>query len=163
MGIYRTKPEEIEAVQFSGGNDSPFVGSIPAWVWSSFSRGNLSFTAHGMRIEYNGLTEDVAPGDWLVLHSDGIIRTCSHKVFQRHYTPFRKRRSKAEIDAYNATIATAAAATKSASKMVEVPLTLLDGTPLSTEMVAEMEAKVEEWLKQDGAPPSSSQAYGVAI
>lgn len=97
MGLYRTKPEEVEAIQYTGGAAAPFSTPVPAWVWTGLSTGKLSFTAHGLEINYNGLTEMVGPEDWLVMSSDGVIRAAEDKVFRQYYLPFRKRRTKAEI------------------------------------------------------------------
>lgn len=91
MGLYRTKPEEVEAIQYTGSMSEPFDGVVPAWIWAHISTGSLTFTAHGIQISYSGLTELVAPDDWLVLHNDGIIRACEDKVFKQYYSPARKR------------------------------------------------------------------------
>ena len=98
MGLYRTKPEEVEAVQFTGIMTQPFEGVVPAWAWAGISNGTLRFTGMGVEISYNGLTELVVSGDWLVLHNDGIIRACDDKVFKQYYTPARKRLAKGEIE-----------------------------------------------------------------
>lgn len=92
MGLYRTKPEEVEAIQYTGSTTQPFEGSVPAWVWGGMSYGTLRFTAMGIEISYNGLTELAVSGDWLVLHNDGIIRACDNKTFTQYYTPARKRK-----------------------------------------------------------------------
>ena len=102
MGMYRTKPEEVEAIQYTGSTTAPFGEFVPHWVWNAFSHGILSFNAHGIEIKYNGLTEMVGPSDWLVLPGDGIIRAAEDKVFVQYYVPFRKRRTKAEIEAEKA-------------------------------------------------------------
>lgn len=92
MGLYRTKPEEVEAIQYTGSATHPFDGIVPAWVWDGISRGTLRFTGMGVEISYNGLTEMVVPGDWMVLHNDHIIRACDDKTFRQYYTPARKRK-----------------------------------------------------------------------
>lgn len=99
MGIYRTKPEEVEAIQYTGSTTKPFNENTPDWVWGALSYGTLKFTGLGLNIEYNGLVETVTPNDWLVMHNDGIIRACEDKVFVQYYTPYRVRRTKAEIEA----------------------------------------------------------------
>lgn len=99
MGTYRTKPEEVEAVQFTGDASQPFAERTPAWVWSALTQGVLRFHTLGMTIEYSGLSEHVGPNDWLVMSADGIIRACEDKVFKQYYTSYRIRRTKAEIDA----------------------------------------------------------------
>lgn len=108
MGKYRTKPEEVEALQYTGDTNAPFSSPTPVWVWRGLATGSLTFSGHGMAISYNGMTESVTPGDWLVLHSDNIIRACNNKTFQTYYTPFRARRTKAEIAAYEAGVAAGA-------------------------------------------------------
>jgi hypothetical protein len=102
MGTYRTKPEEVEAIQYTGSTTKPFDETVPDWVWGAFSYGTLKFTGLGINIEYNGLSENVMPGDWLVVGSDKIIRACDNKVFQQYYTSFRIRRTKAEVEAMRA-------------------------------------------------------------
>lgn len=99
MGTYRTKPEEVEAIQFTGDGTQPFVERTPAWVWSALTQGVLKFHALGMIIDYNGLSEHVSPNDWLVMNADGVIRACEDKVFRQYYTSYRNRRTKAEIEA----------------------------------------------------------------
>jgi hypothetical protein len=103
MGLYRTKPEEVEAIQYTGSMTQPFDGVVPAWVWGGISTGTLRFTGMGVEISYNGLTELAVSGDWLVLHNDGIIRACEDKVFKQYYTPARKRLAKGEAEDTNAT------------------------------------------------------------
>lgn len=104
MGNYRTKPEEVEAIQYSGSASKPFSETLPDWVWVALSTGVLRFTALGVNIEYNGLSENVMPNDWLVLSNDSVIRACEDKVFRQYYTPYRQRRTKAEIDAERVSI-----------------------------------------------------------
>lgn len=104
MGTYRTTPEEVEAIQYSGSTTKPFNETVPEWVWGAFSHGILRFTGLGINIEYNGLHENVMPNDWLVMGSDGVIRACEDKVFRQYYTPYRQRRTKAEIEAERVSI-----------------------------------------------------------
>ena len=53
--------------------------------------GNLRFTSHGLEITYAGMTENVLPEDWMVMHNDDIIRVCGDKVFKTFYVRARKR------------------------------------------------------------------------
>lgn len=99
MGTYRTTPEEVEAIQYSGSTTKPFNETVPEWVWGAFSHGILRFTGLGINIDYNGLSENVMPNDWLVMSADGVIRACDDKVFRQYYTSYRNRRTKAEIEA----------------------------------------------------------------
>lgn len=107
MGTYRTKPEEVEAIQYTGNPTEPFAERTPGWVWAAFSGAVLTFSAYGMTISYNGLSEHVSPNDWLVMSSDNVIRACEDKVFRQYYTSYRNRRTKAEIDAERAAEAAA--------------------------------------------------------
>ncbi len=110
MALYRTKPEEVEAIQYTGNLSSPFDGAVPQWVWESLGSGNLKFNAHGVEIAYNGMSEDVLPTDWMVMSSDGVIRACSDKVFKTYYVRARKRTSgNTEDEAGAAATAVAAA------------------------------------------------------
>lgn len=104
MGTYRTTPEEVEAIQYTGSTTKPFNETVPDWVWVAFSHGTLKFTGLGINIEYNGLHENVMPNDWLVLSNDSVIRACEDKVFRQYYTPYRQRRTKAEIEAERVSI-----------------------------------------------------------
>ena len=115
MGTYRTTPEEVEAIQYSGSTTKPFNETVPDWVWGAFSYGTLKFTGLGINIEYNGLHENVMPNDWLVMGSDSVIRACEDKVFRQYYTPYRQRRTKAEIEAERVADAAAAEAAAVAS------------------------------------------------
>lgn len=89
MALYRTKPETVEATQFTGNTNDPFSGGAPQWVWSALGSGKLRFTPHGIEIVYAGMMENVSPTDWIVLHNDGIIRACDDKVFRAYYTRSR--------------------------------------------------------------------------
>lgn len=97
MGLYRTKPSEVEAVQFLGTDTADGVffsngtaGPLPSWLWKSISlgAGGLSFDAGNLFLCGNIL---VGAGEWLVIGSDGIIRVCADDVFKSFYTPARKR------------------------------------------------------------------------
>jgi hypothetical protein len=114
MGTYRTKPEEVEAIQYTGNPTEPFAERTPGWVWAAFSGAVLTFSAYGMTISYNGLSEHVSPNDWLVMSSDNVIRACEDKVFRQYYTSYRNRRTKAEIDAERAADAAAVQTTVTA-------------------------------------------------
>ena len=97
MATYRTIPEKVEAIQYTGVQATPFAGTAPSWVWTGISSDVLKFTAHGIEINYNGMSEDVLPGDWLVMHNDGIIRVCGDTTFKKFYT--RSRKLSGEADA----------------------------------------------------------------
>lgn len=97
MGTYRTKPEEVEAIQYTGDPASPFDGQVPSWVWTGMQEGCLRFNQYGIEIVYNGMSEQTVPGDWLVKDGSNIIRACDDKTFRQYYVPFRIRRAKAEM------------------------------------------------------------------
>lgn len=103
MALYRTKPEEVEAIQYTGNISAPFSEQPPQWLWMAVAGGNVSIKPSHMVVQYNGMQEDVMPNDWLVLQSDGIIRACSEDVFSMFYEkrgPKRPRKHKdgAEVD-----------------------------------------------------------------
>ena len=91
MGLYRTKPDEVEAIQYTGSLTAPFKEAVPQWVWGALAAGNLVFSNHGIEVRYNGLSEMAMPNDWLILPADGIIRVSDDKTFAQYYSPARKR------------------------------------------------------------------------
>jgi hypothetical protein len=120
MGTYKTKPEEVEAIQYTGDPKGPFSGQVPAWVWTGMQDGTLMFNTLGVEIRYNGLSEQVIPGDWLVRDPDGVVRACDDKTFTQYYVPYKMRRTKAEVEAERA--AKAAFAAAPAATPVEAPV-----------------------------------------
>lgn len=97
MGLYRTKPEEVEAIQYTGSITNPFEGKTPAWVWAHISLGTMKFTADGVQITYGDMSETAHPLDWLIMHNDGIVRLCDDATFKKYYTPARKRLAGEEV------------------------------------------------------------------
>lgn len=97
MGLYRTKPNEVEAVQFLG-TDTPdgvffsngTAGPLPAWLWKSIASGpsGLSFDFGRLFLNNDVL---VTAGEWLVVDGAGVMRRCADDVFKAFYTPARKR------------------------------------------------------------------------
>jgi hypothetical protein len=97
MGLYRTKPNEVEAIQFLGTDtvDGVFfsngtAGPLPAWLWKSIASGagGLSFDAGRLFLAGDVL---VAAGEWIVVDGSGVMRVCADDVFKSFYTPARKR------------------------------------------------------------------------
>lgn len=97
MGLYRTKPNEVEAIQFLGTDtiDGVFfsngtAGPLPAWLWRAIASGpsGLSFD-YGRLILNNDVV--VYTGEWLVVDGSGVMRVCADDVFKSFYTPARKR------------------------------------------------------------------------
>lgn len=90
MALYRTKPQKVEATQYTGDMNNPFGGDAPGWVWSALASGKLKFNVHGLDIHYSGIIESVLPTDWVVMNSDGIIQACADKIFRTYYTRSRR-------------------------------------------------------------------------
>jgi hypothetical protein len=97
MGLYRTKPSEVEAVQFLGTDTADGVffsngtaGPLPVWLWKAIASGagGLSFDAGRLFLSGDVL---VSTGEWLVIGSEGVIYVCADDVFKSFYTPARKR------------------------------------------------------------------------
>jgi hypothetical protein len=150
MGTYRTTPEEVEAIQYTGSTTKPFNETVPDWVWGAFSYGTLKFTGLGINIEYNGLSENVMPNDWLVMGIDSVIRACDDKVFTQYYTPYRQRRTKAEIEAERLAEAAAAAAFTSIHTTVAAPAAVATTTEDDVEeMERALAAAFPETLPQN--------------
>lgn len=97
MGLYRTKPNEVEAVQFLGTDTADGVffsngtsGPLPSWLWKAIAAGagGLSFDAGRLFLAGDVL---VTAGEWLVVDGAGVMRVCADDVFKVFYTPARKR------------------------------------------------------------------------
>jgi hypothetical protein len=97
MGLYRTKPSEVEAVQFLGTDTTDGVffsngtaGPLPSWLWKAIASGTGGLSFNAGRLFLSGDVE-VYRGEWLVTGGDGVIRVCADIVFKSFYTPARKR------------------------------------------------------------------------
>jgi hypothetical protein len=98
MGLYRTKPSEVEAVQFLGTDtvDGVFFsngtsGPLPSWLWKSVATGAIGGLAFDAGRLFLAGDVEVNRGEWLVIGGDGVIRVCADDVFKSFYTPARKR------------------------------------------------------------------------
>lgn len=90
MGLYRTIPTDVEAVQFGGMKDAEPVlndigASLPSWLWKSITRGVVSFDTAGVKV--NGAVLNA--GDWIIY--DGVfVSTMDDKKFSGTFTRARK-------------------------------------------------------------------------
>lgn len=90
MGLYRTIPTDVEAVQFGGMKDAEPVlndmgASLPSWLWKGITRGVVSFDTAGIKV--NGAV--LNSGDWIVY--DGVfISAMDDKKFSGTFTRARK-------------------------------------------------------------------------
>ncbi|MGC4008887.1 MAG: hypothetical protein QM805_07850 [Pseudomonas sp.] len=90
MGLFRTIPVDIEAVQFDGiENDEPkfkeMGATLPSWMWRGITKGAITFGAKGVAV--NGARLEV--GEWIVF--DGVfISLMENKKFHETFTRARK-------------------------------------------------------------------------
>jgi hypothetical protein len=90
MGLFRTIPVDVDAVQFEGmSNDEPIFkemgSSIPSWMWKAITRGAITFDSVGLKI--NGAL--LQASEWLV-HDGVFIEVMTNEKFERTFVPARK-------------------------------------------------------------------------
>lgn len=90
MGLYRTIPQDVEAVQYAGMKDDEPVlkdmgGSIPSWLWRGITKGMVKFDTIGVKVGNTVLKE----GDWIIF--DGaFIDSMPDEKFNSTFVPARK-------------------------------------------------------------------------
>lgn len=90
MGLYRTIPQDVEAVQFTGMKDEEPIlkemgSSIPSWLWRGITKGMVKFDTIGVKVGNTVLKE----GDWIIF--DGaFIDAMSDEKFNSTFVPARK-------------------------------------------------------------------------
>lgn len=89
MGLYRTKPEEVEAIQYSGGV-KPFGNNPPDWFWMSMSSGRLAIEAGDMYLVDGDQREKMNVGDWLILTNMGALRVSDDETFKNYFVATRR-------------------------------------------------------------------------
>lgn len=90
MGLYRTIPTDVEAVQFDGMRDGEPIlldmgPSLPSWLWKAITRGVVSFDSVGVKV--NGIA--LNKGDWII-HDRVFISTMDDKKFSGTFSKARK-------------------------------------------------------------------------
>lgn len=90
MGLYRTIPQDVEAVQFGGMDaDEPILRemgpSLPSWLWRGITKGVVTFDSAGVKVHGQVLKAN----DWIIY--DGVfISTTDDEKFKETFTPARK-------------------------------------------------------------------------
>lgn len=90
MGLYRTIPQDVEAVQFGGMDaDEPILRemgpSLPSWLWRGITKGVVSFDSAGVKVHGQVLKAN----DWIIY--DGVfISATDDEKFKETFTPARK-------------------------------------------------------------------------
>ena len=89
---YRMKPTEIEAVQFIGSSPDgsavkTYFDICPPWLEDQLDCGKIMYLEHSMRFSVLtfGVETALYKGDWIILHSRGLIRVCDDETFKMHY------------------------------------------------------------------------------
>lgn len=108
MGLYRTKPEEVEAVQFkldespafSNGNGGP---DLPSWLWNAITSGadNGGISFHEGYPYLKGRV-GVNHDDWIVNggRNEPLV-VLSEGDFKSRYSPVRKRLYTEDLPKYD--------------------------------------------------------------
>lgn len=89
MGLYRTIPQDVEAVQFGGMNDGEPIlkdmASLPSWMWRGITRGVVAFDSAGVKVHGQVLKAD----DWVV-YDGAFIGSMDDEKFKATFVPARK-------------------------------------------------------------------------
>jgi hypothetical protein len=90
MGLFRTIPVDVDAIQFDGMNNEEPVfkdmgASVPSWLWKGITRGAVAFDSVGLKV--NGHV--VPAGAWIV-HDGAFIDVMTNEKFERTFVPARK-------------------------------------------------------------------------
>lgn len=89
MGLYRTIPHDVEAIQFEGMNDGEPIlkdmASLPSWLWRGITRGVVSFDSAGVKVHGNVLNG----GDWII-YDGAFIGSMDDEKFKGTFVPARK-------------------------------------------------------------------------
>lgn len=89
MGLYRTKPEEVEAVQYKGGI-KPFGNAQPDWVWSAMATGHVIMSEGRVFVRDGVEQEQLSEGDWLIMAADGDLHVSDNETFMERFLPARR-------------------------------------------------------------------------
>lgn len=81
---YRSKPVEIDAVQWTGDNRA----EVTDFVIEHGLRTDPFIAGHVRVATVNGNTADARPGDWIIAESEpGLFYPCAADVFATRYEP----------------------------------------------------------------------------
>lgn len=89
MGLYRTKPEEVEAIQYTGGI-KPFGNNPPEWFWAGMSAGQLAIENGEMFLVAGSQREKLEATDWLILTQSNVLRVSDDNTFKNYFMPTRR-------------------------------------------------------------------------
>lgn len=90
MGLYRTIPVDVEAVQFGGmKDDEPILRemgpALPGWLWKAITKGQVAFDTAGVKVNGRVLKDD----EWIIF--DGVfVDSMDNEKFIGTFVPARK-------------------------------------------------------------------------
>lgn len=90
MGLYRTIPQDVEAVQFGGmKDDEPILRemgpALPGWLWKAITKGQVAFDTAGVKVNGRVLKEE----EWIIF--DGVfVDSMDNEKFIGTFVPARK-------------------------------------------------------------------------
>lgn len=97
MGLFRTIPHDVQAVQFAGmkGEEPDFSemgSSLPSWLWRGITKGAITFGDKGVSVH----GETLKPGDWIVFDAPfyaAVENEKFHETFTRAIKPLGQMKS----------------------------------------------------------------------
>lgn len=91
MAKYKTKPEYVDAFQWTGG---PEQTEDPDWIVDAIKNHVVAIVNHNgllMSIVSGGNNSTARVGDWIVRDAQGNIRACKPDIFEATYDRVLKR------------------------------------------------------------------------
>jgi hypothetical protein len=91
MGYYRSKPQTVRAMQWTGKN----WGVLRNWFeclnfGSAKILPSLAPSLRGdktLRLQTEIMDGDIAVGDWIICNTNGVVFMANDEAFQERYTP----------------------------------------------------------------------------
>lgn len=81
---YKSKPVEIEAIQWNGAG---FSIPMPTWLAEAVAAGNVIRHDGSLHIITLEGTMECSPQDWIICGTEGELYPCKPSVFARKYEP----------------------------------------------------------------------------
>lgn len=84
MAKFRTKPFEIEAVQFTGDNEQELYGFC-GWEFAVLPEKFHGTHTAQVHVKHHNVWAMVKPGDWIVRGQDDEFYPCDPEIFEAKY------------------------------------------------------------------------------
>lgn len=86
MGYYRSKPQTVRAMQWTGKN----WGNLKNWFELLSVAAVLSTSGkddNHLRLQTEIMDGDIAVGDWIICNTNGVVFMANDEAFQERYAP----------------------------------------------------------------------------